>query len=547
MSFYDILGSDGEVNSKLDMDNIDMSIDYSTPEELLSSEFFTSCQSFGDPISIDHGICDNDVINFDDDINLLSETSSNPEEVFSPGSVTSESEKSSIIESADESVSSMANHTIEDINESLMMSLLNQNDNIKIINTPSKPTIPVIKQNKLTKIVVQTPNNNKKILVTKPIHPNQIKTTNVKPNKKILKVHNITSNGRSVLLPLHMNSFKILNASDLKAENFRVTSSTGDNMFTQCKIDTRDNIFTQCKIEPLSPETEDEVDVVSSTDSQHPALNLTNEERRLLSKEGIKLPTHYPLTKNEERELKRIRRKIRNKISAQDSRKRKKEYVDGLEERVKRSSEEKKFLLQRIKQLQRQNNKLMSHFSKLQELLFKSSTSKATPSTCVMVVLLSALLVSLPNIRLPQKEMNEAEQGARRALLSSQIDEDLHLDEFLVFKDDLELPSEMADSENITEKELSKMLNNAERGWNEKESVFSQVIENVSRWLGKDKTLPSKSIFAEPDIDDGPPLKRTRFDLNVNRYSAVDVENTPSDQQLDMVTTMFTINDSKKK
>lgn len=68
-----------------------------------------------------------------------------------------------------------------------------------------------------------------------------------------------------------------------------------------------------------------------------------------------------------------------------------------------------------------------------------------------MVVLLSALLVSLPNIRLPQKDMNEAEQGARRALLSSQIDEDLHLDEFLVFKDDLDMQSEI-DSENITEK-----------------------------------------------------------------------------------------------
>ncbi|KAI0210686.1 Cyclic AMP-responsive element-binding protein 3-like protein 1, partial [Lamellibrachia satsuma] len=62
-------------------------------------------------------------------------------------------------------------------------------------------------------------------------------------------------------------------------------------------------------------------------------LLLTEEEKRTLIAEGYPIPAKLPLTKHEEKNLKKVRRKIKNKISAQESRRKKKEYLENLEKK----------------------------------------------------------------------------------------------------------------------------------------------------------------------------------------------------------------------
>ncbi|KAK9525886.1 hypothetical protein VZT92_016558 [Zoarces viviparus] len=122
-------------------------------------------------------------------------------------------------------------------------------------------------------------------------------------------------------------------------------------------------------------------------------LMLTEEERRTLVAEGYPVPTKLPLTKAEEKALKKIRRKIKNKISAQESRRKKKEYMDALEKKVETCSNENHELRRKVETLECTNKSLLQQLQSLQAMVAgkvpKSCRMAGTQtSSCLMVVVL---------------------------------------------------------------------------------------------------------------------------------------------------------------
>ncbi|XP_072249555.1 cyclic AMP-responsive element-binding protein 3-like protein 4 [Leuresthes tenuis] len=128
-----------------------------------------------------------------------------------------------------------------------------------------------------------------------------------------------------------------------------------------------------------------------------PDLQLTEEEQKLLTEEGMSLPSNLPLTKAEERILKKVRRKIRNKQSAQDSRRRRKEYIDGLESRAAACSAQNKELQRTVEQLEKHNMSLLAQLRQLQSLITQTVSKGAQTSTCLLIILVSLGLIILPS------------------------------------------------------------------------------------------------------------------------------------------------------
>ncbi len=94
-----------------------------------------------------------------------------------------------------------------------------------------------------------------------------------------------------------------------------------------------------------------------------------------------------------------MRRKIKNKISAQESRKRKKEYVDGLEDRVKICTGRNKNLKREVDCLKQQNVSLMAQLKKLQAMVGQYNPSKVQAGSMLLVIVMSFSMFFVPKFK----------------------------------------------------------------------------------------------------------------------------------------------------
>ncbi|KTF90836.1 hypothetical protein cypCar_00001239, partial [Cyprinus carpio] len=127
-------------------------------------------------------------------------------------------------------------------------------------------------------------------------------------------------------------------------------------------------------------------------------LMLTEEEKRTLIAEGYPVPNKLPLTKTEEKALKRVRRKIKNKISAQESRRKKKEYVECLEKKVENYTSENNELWKKVETLENANRSLLQQLQRLQALVV---------ALCFVLVL-GSLAPCLPELSLYSSSLSSS-------------------------------------------------------------------------------------------------------------------------------------------
>ena len=157
-----------------------------------------------------------------------------------------------------------------------------------------------------------------------------------------------------------------------------------------------------------APSASNSISSNSSHDAYDSSLQtLTEEERILLEREGVYVPNGDEIivfTDEQEKILKAVRRKIRNKELAKESRKRKANYIDTLEKRMKKEQQSNATLQSKVAELEHENETLSTRLQYMQSFVqklvgtMKNRNENTAPkkSTHLLVFLLAFCLIMGP-------------------------------------------------------------------------------------------------------------------------------------------------------
>jgi len=196
-----------------------------------------------------------------------------------------------------------------------------------------------------------------------------------------------TSSSSDIELPLDVIMESVSNPSSPMSYDSGNMSDSGSNM-SSCMDDAQSLMKTTQADEDDKPRPFSKARPFAKKSRKHFLDDLTEEERVLLEEEGVTIPdVTTVLTRAEERKIKQVRRKIKNKMSAQESRKKKKEYVEGLEGRVEQCTRVNVNLQNKVKTLESQNMTLLKQLKELQKTVQKmAKSSGAGAGTCLMLL-----------------------------------------------------------------------------------------------------------------------------------------------------------------
>jgi len=156
-------------------------------------------------------------------------------------------------------------------------------------------------------------------------------------------------------------------AAALKTHNNNNNNNNNNNTATispPCSPPSSPDSSSSSRSSSPSPANNAQLSAFASTQRQkvqigkNIELELTEEELVKMDVDQISKLAGIQLTTDEKKVLKRLRRKARNKVSAAQSRQKKKDYVSGLEERVEMVSTNNSELKKQLKELEKENTLL---------------------------------------------------------------------------------------------------------------------------------------------------------------------------------------------